>query len=68
MIPSIGWLYHAPWSRRFKTFYCRGSWAHELQVGPIVIQVRRIGKPEVVGLEGLRPTPHVRVWRDRFWR
>lgn len=37
---SVGPIRHAPWSRRFKTFYVNGWHSHELQVGPIVVYVR----------------------------
>lgn len=37
--------YHAPWSRWFKTFFLRGSYAWELQVGPIVLQLVYRNKP-----------------------
>ncbi len=31
-------LYHAPWSRRFKTYMLKGAFAYELQIGPLVVQ------------------------------
>lgn len=39
MIKEVGPIRHAPWSKWFKTFYCNGNYAHELQVGPVVLQL-----------------------------
>lgn len=32
-------IYRAPWSRRYRTMYVRGSVAYEVQVGSLVIQL-----------------------------
>lgn len=59
MTSKVGPIRHAPWSKFFKTFYCHGNVAHELQVGPLVIQVFYISHPEFGRLH---------VWRDMYWR
>lgn len=52
--------YRAPWSRWFTTYYLRGVFAHEVQIGPLVMQVRRRNKQWAFGL--------VHVWKDAYWR
>lgn len=60
MLPKLCHFYFAPWTRYFKTFYLRGRYAHELQLGPIVIQILRRGQTWQFGC--------VNIWKDHFWR
>jgi hypothetical protein len=53
---------HAPWSRWFKTFYVNGSYAHELQIGSLVIQWFHEPWKEALFFDRLH------FWRDRHWK
>lgn len=65
-------IHHAPWSKWFKTFYCKGSYAHELQVGPVVIQwfyqPWYHDDPAKQRLRGRLFGHHLHVWCDAYWQ
>lgn len=58
-------IHRAPWSRWFVTKWFVGYHSYELQVGPLVIQVRRLGY--VKGLSGYA-APLLNVFTDPYWR
>jgi hypothetical protein len=53
---------HAPWSKWLKTFYVNGSFAHEIQVGPVVAQWFHEPWERAIFFDRLH------FWRDKFWR
>jgi hypothetical protein len=53
---------HAPWSKWLKTFYVNGSFAHEVQIGPAVVQW--FHKP----WERAKLFGRLHFWRDMYWR
>jgi hypothetical protein len=59
---TVGPIRHAPWSKRFKTFYVNGSFAHELQIGPAVIQWFH------EHWERAKFFGRLHIWKDRHWR
>jgi hypothetical protein len=60
-------IHHVPWSQRFLTLCCAGSYAYEVQVGPLVIQWfykhHKHKHPRRTRL--LR---RLHLWRDPYWR
>lgn len=60
-------IHHAPWSRRFTTFYCRGQFAHELQIGPVVIQWF-YESSDHRRCSTIYSRGRLHVWKDRYWR
>lgn len=53
---------HAPWSEKLKTFYLNGSFAHEVQVGPLVFQWFH------EKWEHAKLFKRFHFWKDRYWR
>jgi hypothetical protein len=56
-------LYHAPWTKSFKTFVLKGAFAYELQLGPVVLQWFYEPWPDARWLNH-----RLHIWKDRFWR
>lgn len=54
-------IHHAPWSRRFKTMWFKGSFAYEFQFGPLVFQW--FYDP----WERAKFGSHFHVWKDPYW-
>lgn len=54
-------IHHAPWSRRFTTYYCNGWFAHEIQIGRTVIQWAH--KPVPRSIHHPIMARHLLIWR-----
>jgi hypothetical protein len=54
-------IHRAPWDRRLTTFYCKGWFAHEIQVGKTVLQWAH--KPVDRNIHPRAPFGRLLVWR-----
>lgn len=59
---KVGPIRHAPWSKKLKTFYVNGAFAHEVQIGPLVLQWFH------ERWERAKLFNRFHFWKDRYWK
>lgn len=55
-------IHHAPWSKKFRTHWYKGTYAYEIQIGPMVIQWFYEPWDRATLFKRLN------IWKDRYWR